>query len=605
MAEFGERATQLSPPQGAGASPIAPVTAGLMDNGVFKGIANIVDIFEKGLQNDAKAKAAAAEQAVVGGYAKKLQALNDAATSGQMKPSEVAARQRALHSEYVGGYSQYVDSLDKVSKSFKGTEIGAAEDKIKTEQELRKEAVSAAQKAGFPITEGMGEKTVQAMVDAHQTAVRTDAEFQRYTAKAAEERASGRYSQDVTDREYKQKSLMLVNEVANTNLSTASQYAMDIGERLRANKIDLNTANAEWATYTARIEAQIQSASGINPELAAPYRSLFADLKLTGAKLFDPKAELDVINNQINLIQARGKLAALGDPQVAAAVVGSQLLGTNADLALRASPVMLKAIDKLSKLDVNAPGYKPQVVGNPEVEKPTLDFIKDSIDRLGTGRYKDEPQAKTELTNTINNMLAQVGKEMGNNGADAKYLKNVADFVASTKYGKYASENPMDAKTLAMATKTFQTAYEGPVVASIDKKLTEAFVTNTGLVPNRAATGGTLQPTEKTFDRSNLKINFSGSGIYFDLAKTPTDPIERQNAQKTIQALKEAETGVNQLIRLGAHLEGSVNYAKYWEDNKHIILPRLFSKYEGLEIGQVVNGKTYMGGDARDATNWK
>jgi hypothetical protein len=605
MAEFGERATQLSPPQGAGASPIAPVTAGLMDNGVFKGLSNIVDIFEKGLQVDAKAKAAAAEQAVVGGYAKKLQALNDAATSGQMKPSEVAARQRALHSEYVGGYSQYVDSLDKVSKSFKGTEIGAAEDKIKTEQELRKEAVSAAQKAGFPITEGMGEKTVQAMVDAHQTAVRADAEFQRYTAKAAEERASGRYSQDVTDREYKQKSLMLVNEVANTNLSTASQYAMDIGERLRANKIDLNTANAEWATYTARIEAQIQSASGINPELAAPYRSLFADLKLTGAKLFDPKAEFDVLTNQINLIQARGKLAALGDPQVAAAVVGSQLLGTNADLALRASPVMLKAIDKLSKLDVNAPGYKPQVVGNPEVEKPTLDFIKDSIDRLGTGRYKDEPQAKTELTNTINNMLAQVGKEMGNNGADAKYLKNVADFVASTKYGKYASENPMDAKTLAMATKTFQTAYEGPVVASIDKKLTEAFVTNTGLVPNRAATGGTLQPTEKTFDRSNLKINFSGSGIYFDLAKTPTDPIERQNAQKTVQALKEAETGVNQLIRLGAHLEGSVNYAKYWEDNKHIILPRLFSKYEGLEIGQVVNGKTYMGGDARDATNWK
>ena len=105
MAEFGERATQLSPPQGAGASPIGPVTAGLLDNGVFKGLANIADIFEKGLEVDAKAKAQAQQQAVVGGYAKKLGELNDAATTGQLKPSEISARRRALHSEYVAGYS--------------------------------------------------------------------------------------------------------------------------------------------------------------------------------------------------------------------------------------------------------------------------------------------------------------------------------------------------------------------------------------------------------------------------------------------------------------------------------------------------------------------
>ena len=605
MAEFGERATQLSPPQGAGASPIGPVTAGLLDNGVFKGLANIADIFEKGLEVDAKAKAQAQQQAVVGGYAKKLGELNDAATTGQLKPSEISARRRALHSEYVAGYSQYVEDLDKVRKSFDGTELGAAEDKIKTEQELRKERISAAQKAGFPITEGMGEATINSMVDAHQTSIRAEEEFQRQARKAEQERASGRWSNEVLDRERKDNAIALINKIADTHFNTASSYAMDIGQRMRAGKITPDIAAGEWATYTTGIEAQIQAAASVNPELAGPYRSLFNDLKATGTKFLDPNAELTKVENEGKLIIARLKLIQLNDPNMASLVASSQLLGANADLALRASGIVTKTLANLSSSGVGTPGTKPQVVGNPEVEKEVLNVLKGSISKLNTKAYKDEPKAKTEITNTINNTLAQVGDSLGRPGVDAKYLKNVAEFVASAEYGKYASENRMDATALSAASKTFQMMYEPTVINGIDRKLTEAFTATTGLVPNRAATGATLTPTEKMFDRSNLKIAFTGSGVAFELTKTPTDPLERQNAQATLQSLKEAQSGVNQLIRIGAHMEGTTNYGKYWEENKHIILPRLFSKYEGLEIGQVVNGKTYLGGDARDATNWK
>ena len=72
MAEFGIQATELSAPQGAGASPVAPVTAGLLDNGVGGNIGNIMSIFQKGLEQDAKAKKDALREATLKRYASEM-----------------------------------------------------------------------------------------------------------------------------------------------------------------------------------------------------------------------------------------------------------------------------------------------------------------------------------------------------------------------------------------------------------------------------------------------------------------------------------------------------------------------------------------------------
>jgi hypothetical protein len=605
MAEFGERATQLSPPQGAGAAPVGPATTGVLDNGVIKGIASIADIFEKGLQASAKEKALAAQQAVVGGYARKLQSLNDAATTGQLKPSEVAARQRALHSEYVGSYAQYVDELDKVKKSFQGTEIGAAEEKLKTEQELRKERISSAQKDGFPIVEGMDEKTINMMVEAHQADIRVNEEFQRTVRRNKEQRDAGRWSNEVSDRELKDKSIVLLNDVVNTYVDTSLTYAADIGNRLRSGTIDANMAAAEWATYATKIEAQLQAVAGRNPELAGSYRSLFNDIRNVGTKFLDPTSDLKQVEDQEKLIIARKKLIQLNDPAMANLVASSQLLGSNADLALRGSGIVTKVLANLGSKSVDSPGQKDQLVGNPEVEKNAFEVLKGGISKLNSGAYTDEPKAKQEIANTINNALSQVGDALGRPGTDPKFLNAVADFVASPQYAKFASENKLDARSISLAEKTFSIAYNDPLIKAVEQKITEAFTVKPGLVPNRAATGETLQPTEKTFDKSNLKAQFSGSGIYFDLKEIPVNPQERRNAEQVLLTLRDSEKVVNKLLRIGAHLEGSTNYDKYWNDNKHILLPSLFSKYEGLEIGDVVDNQIYLGGNVNDANNWR
>ena len=70
-------------------------------------------------------------------------------------------------------------------------------------------------------------------------------------------------------------------------------------------------------------------------------------------------------------------------------------------------------------------------------------------------------------------------------------------------------------------------------------------------------------------------------------------------------AIKEAEGALNQVIRIGAHMEGTTDYAKYWENNKHLIMPSIYPDPAKLKPGQVVDGYKYLGGPSGVQSNWQ
>jgi len=218
MAQFGIEATQLSAPQGAVASPVAPVTAGLLDNGVGGALGNIVNIFAKGIESNQKAEAEALKKSVVSSYVKGQQKINEAARSGQMSPSEAKMRSRAHFGEFASGYSEYISDIEGAAKALRGnTELGDVEDEVKAGQDLQKAAKTAAQSAGFTFIPGMTSAQEQSQIDAHQASVRADAEMSRLLRNNAEKRAQGTYDQGVADREAKDLSLRLINTIADTN----------------------------------------------------------------------------------------------------------------------------------------------------------------------------------------------------------------------------------------------------------------------------------------------------------------------------------------------------------------------------------------------------
>jgi hypothetical protein len=69
-----------------------------------------------------------------------------------------------------------------------------------------------------------------------------------------------------------------------------------------------------------------------------------------------------------------------------------------------------------------------------------------------------------------------------------------------------------------------------------------------------------------------------------------------------LKQLQLAEDGLNNILRMNAHMDGTTDYTKYWEDNKSKLLPGVFG--EGLKVGTIKNGYQYNGGDARDPRNY-
>jgi len=604
MADFGVNATQLSAPQGAGANVVAPVEEKAVSTSMISTLASVGDVITTGIKSAIKASAEQTKEAVLSKFVNEQADINKALASGGVSPQEASARSRALFTKYSGNYSQYIEDFGKAATALKGfSELGTAEKAVETAADLRKSSITAAQAAGYQFFPGMSTTAEDAQLRAYSISQRARLEFDDQAKRNAERRAQGTYDRGVAEQEAKQTGVRIINDIAGSQLSAVREFGVSLGEAVRSNRITPEDAQARLLDRFSTINLALQSAAGVNPELAAPYRSIFADVQKLSEQFIDPKANLANLTAQVDTLVNRQKLLALQDPLAAKTVAVSQLFGNNAQVLLSASPAVAQTITKMFANDPDSGAHVPAVVGNPEVEKDAFKFLKSSMTSLANGQYEDNIKAKDEMERSVRHVLKQTADMIGR-GASAKTLQEAASFFASPEYGKWASENKIDPQEQLAAYRAFQLSYEPTVIKGVEKKLNEAFVRNTGLVPARAATGGELKPKMDTLTKENFSVTFNGSGIMFNMKQQPIDPLEARYANEAIKAMKTSQDAVNQLIRIGAHMEGTTNYAKFWEENKHIYLPSFFSKYQGLEIGQVVDGMRYNGGDAKDANSW-
>lgn len=585
MAEFGVNATQLSQAQGAGSGPVAavqiPVTGDAGISSAVSNLGNAFNLFVKDRDAQRKAEADAIKQRVVGEYVKKQEAINQGVRFGTINPVEAKMRSRSLFGSYAAGNSEFIADFEAAAKALRGnTELGDVEEKVKVDQAFEQSAKLAAQAAGYTFVQGMTPEQEASQIAAHQAAIRSDADFGRLSRKHAEERAAGTYTQSVQDREAKEFSFKLINEIADTNFTASYDVVRSLATAMKAGSVSPEDAQLQWDQKMKTISAQIQSVAGLNPELAAPYRTLFAELQATGLKLLDPTKASAEAEDQVKLLIARAKLVALAEPGVKEIVATSQLMGQNAQLALSASPAVSRLISKLTSTSVDSGKPVETVVGNPEVEREALGFLRKSLEDFNKGTFKD-PKAAVEAKNAIDQTLQQIGDALGKRGVDAKYLKNVAEFVASPEFGQYASKNPIDAEALSAAVRSFQLMYEPTVIKGINNSIRAAVQTSTGLSPNRAKTGAKVtEGTTVKFDPTKIKAVFNGSGINFEFTNPSTDPQVARMEREVVISLRQSQAAVNQLLHMGAHMEGTTNYAKFWEKNKSKLLPQFFSPEE-------------------------
>ena len=602
MADFSISETQLSAPQGAGSAAVqavqtpAPVTEGFMQT-----VSSAVDMFSKGLVASRKQEAERTQQTVVNGYIKEVATLNDALASGQMSPAQAKMRSRSVFNKYAAGYGEYIQEFEKAAKAFSGqTELGEAEDVIATEKKRREQRITQAQADGIPFLSGMTVQAQDAALEAHAASIRSNQALAATYKRQESERAAGTYDATVAAREAQVQGVTLINDIAGTNLNAFSEYGRTLSAQVASGKLTQKDAEATFTQRFAQIDAAIQSAAGVNGALAGPYKELFKSMYDNGIKSLSPDSDIKAVEDQFKLITGKMKLVAMQDPKTAALVVTNQLIPNN--VALQSSVEAVRTLSLLSSLPVDSPGYVPQVVGNPDAEPDALKMLKSGLTELSQGKPVNKELATTQASNSLNQILKQTGQAL-DRGADPQSLKGLAAFFASTEYGSFSKSGKLDNVSAGAAKKTFQMLYEPTVIKAVTERLNQNLEAGTtSRLPTSKKTGVDV-PT-KVGDVVN--VIFSGSGITFESkTKSGLNYSEAQSQKSTLESLRAAQIGVNQLIHIGAHMEGSTDYGKHWEENKHIYMPSVFPDPARLKPGAIKDGYKYLGGAYNDRNSWE
>lgn len=579
MADFSINATQLSAPQGAGATPVDPVQERAINTSPMNIIQGVGEIFAKGLQQNAKEQAAQRENAVLKEYSGKVGKINDALSRGAMKPAEAAARIRAIDNEYAAGYPEYIESLKKSADFFRGkTEIGEAEDQIKMEKRLREKDMTDASNMGYTFYAGMSEDAVNKTIDAYKYARRMEYEFDQSAKRNAELRAQrgdsrAEQSHLISVQQYqdKENAVVALRTLADRNFDAMVALGNDLTQNTSMQpeqKMMLLQSNLSL------IKAGLQAVAGSNPQLAEGWGRIFDEMATLQQKMLDPKAkaqgEAETLKAQYDALITKGKIMAVtSDPNLYKVVLTSSLFPNETILTtLSASST---AANWLLNASIGVEGKEVKwlapLVGSPHEQVTYKGFS----DALRKAQASGDTKATAEAANVANVFLRDIAKNGGD--VDAKSLKQASAFYASSEFGKLAKEGKLNREQLEGAKTVFQLNYEPAVKQAIMDRLTKP-----------TDSGGTklLDTVDFRLSGDRIKIESKGtaSNVGVNIAnrvKDLTNPLGTiANQFQTNRELSKVEEGLNQLIHMGAHLEGHTDYGKYWEANKHLLLPGLY-----------------------------
>ena len=580
MADFTSN-TQLSAPQGAGTQPLAPIQKIDTISGLGKVASSIFESFgdyAKAEKDKAKFSAEEMKNKVLSDYTQKENNFAQAIEQGAMSPAEALSRSRANFRSFSSNYPEYTLDFEKQAKALKGnTEIGEAQKAIEEQRSLYMQDKSDASKAGFTFFPGMSKETEAEQIRAHKAAVVASKELTERRAIAAEQRAQGTYNADIDSREEKDKASQSLNNIAGSNLQAYQSFVVDLGKQVRSGKMSPDQARALNMERYSNISSGLLAVSRTNPGMAAPFEALFKDIKATGDTLFDPKMASEDLSNQLKTITTKSKLVVMSDPQARAAVLAYELFPNSPTIIAGTSKEAIRAMAMMASTDPKSGTFVPQVLGDPNLEPQSLALLREGVkDMAGKSADKKEV-AITQASNSANQLLTQANKYL-DGGVDPKKMVGFANFVASEEYATLVNSGKLDAQAAQAAKKVFQASYEKTMIEGVNKNLT-------GYLFNPLDRQGKPSPFARIEVKDSVDVKFTGAGISF-VAKPlqsiyPTQPqpldIERRNQAEVVNNLNASQKAINKLIHIGAHMEGTTDYAKYWEANKHLLLPSMFA----------------------------
>lgn len=585
MAEF---TANLSGPQAVGANTVAPVSNRID----LSPIGDIVDMFAKGLATKRKEDAEALKGQIISDYTQAKANINDALSQGSLRPEEASARTRALFNKYAANNPILVKEFQDIDKAFiSSSAIGEVFEEEQAQQDAARQMEKDAVAAGFIMPRESSTEFKAAQLRAFQAGRAADFQFKRMVDRSQEARAQSGETREATQYQIKQESSQVLKMLASEHYTPASLLISDIADRRRKGE-DPAKLQVEVTQYFGNINAAITQSVTLNPELGSSYRSLFGDLQKAAEQAASGQLDSQATDTLLKDTKNKLQLIALGDPNIQAIYAGSALLG--GPLAIT-SVEQNKAVENLLKLSQENPEGlidMASVLRSAGDNKQLTDVMTDRITQLRANAYRDPKLAEEQVGRAVNNYTEGVGS------ADLvkttpEQLSSSASFFASAQFAEMMEKKKVSPDVATQARNTMQIVYDKTIIRGTEQVFQRQF----------QFSGGNREPASVA---EMLDVTFTGAGVNFDVKDVGyLSPVDRQDRQQYLREVKAAKDSVNQLIHMGAHLEGHRDYAGYWERNKHVIMPSIFPDPNRLKVGQVVDGYEYVGGAPASQKSWR
>lgn len=607
MADFGIESTHVSDPQRSGTRAVDAVQEKAVNTSDVDIFSKIGEVFAKGLAQNNKDEAEKRKNAVIGEYHNNEGVYTSALEQGSWNSSQVAAASRSNYNKFLSAYPEYASELVQARQArMDGTETGRALDEEKTAAKRRETDISAAQAAGYTFYEGQDKKSENLQIDAHKKSVLAERDFKQSTERRAEERAEQTFQDshtiavnNIRNEEIKQQASASLNELAKANFNATVSDVDNLVNLVTSGKMTYEQAMLTHKTNIMRFDAAATSIAGVHPELAAPWKQVFSELNDTVTKMLDPSVkterEAKMLKDTYQSIILRAQLSGIqSDPELKQAVVAQTFFPNNSLVAVSNSPAVSRFLMKASGASPLAKGETvPKFIGT-DGEGKIYDTTQKALANLQSGNSLNPERDAMEAVKTVSNMLKETSSK---DGAFApKSLKMATTFYASPEFGKLAKEGKVDASTLRQAQQVFQVQLNPVVKDTVYKALD-------GVIPD-------VRDGSKSRTVSDMvDVSVVGGQIMFKPKPIPADlnffDTQRELSLQSVnkKSLDEGAAALTQLVRLHAHLEGETDYGKYFEKNKHMLLPGYF--VQGYEKGKVIDGYEFLGGDARNPDNFK
>jgi hypothetical protein len=580
IAQYNTQPQQATAPAPSTATTVA-------SSGVLQGLGNLAEGLVSGLKAGKKQAAQTAEDAALSIYARKVTSLNAAVEQGSMKQPEAQRQQRALYNSLVANNPAVTDKLTTFSSSLSGAKglgdtlaNGTAVDQALNEQEKQATA------ANF-ITPDMTPEQKQAGLNAwlQRNHAINQMEFQskqlgvisqKLSIQASQESiAASRVSRansaaDLAIKKNKLRTQQAVGDVAASYFDKTQNQMSQIQADVASGKMTQEAGMQELMKLKTDFNAitmKVRGAAGGDyiDSLAKPIN----DSIDTQAQVLSGKMSQELAQTHLEKLNIQAQLPIMSDPKMAQIMSVSKLMGAgfNTQLLAETGPTVINFINRTLK---GLPAANP-TSSDPEDAAQTKTFmglVKDATKNLGAQNplITDPTETFKEVRDHANQVLHGIA-DFSSSQKQPSQLNNAVDFLSSPEFLALQKMGAkFDAEAVEGATNAVTTNYNDKLIPAVRDEWRQA-QTTVGAPQSVKQIGRVTIPVENQKPTTDaLQYIWTGTSIQFKPAPgyetNPSVLAKARELQKKLAPL------INKSVRMSAHLSGSDNYTKYFQQNE-------------------------------------